>query len=336
MRRLRWICLTFLWMLTAGILPVFGQSDWTPVVPGGDTLCAGGDPYAFFTRQANPDKLLIYFQGGGACWNAETCDANAGIYDRVVEGDEASRLSSGIFNPAAGGENPFADYSAVFVPYCTGDLHTGSSTVTYGEQVVHHNGYANATAALNWAFATYPAPDQVAIVGCSAGSYASIFYAPTIARRYSGADIVQLGDSGVGRIMPGWGGFDVWGTFAHLPRGVRRTAPDAFIASIYRAAARAYPRVEFAEYNTFNDNVQAYYFVLMGGTLPDWVIGLENSIAALTGLANFNAYTASGGEHCITTSDRFYSEAVGGVRFRDWFAALLAGESVPDVHCTAC
>jgi hypothetical protein len=63
---------------------------------------------------------------------------------------------------------------------------------------------------------------------------------------------------------------------------------------------------------------------------------LENSITALTVLANFRAYTAGGGEHCITTSERFYSEAVDGVRFRDWFAALVSGGDVPNVHCTAC
>jgi hypothetical protein len=317
-------------------IPAFGQAGWTPVSPGGDTLCARGAPYTFFTRAGNPDKLLIFFQGGGACWNAETCDPNSGLFDDVVLGDEINAYSTGIFNPAAGGENPFADYSAVFVPYCTGDWHTGSSAVTYGDQTIHHNGYANVTAALDWAFANVPSPDQVVVSGCSAGSYASIFYTPTIARRYSRADIVQLGDAGVGRVPPGWGGFDVWGTFAHLPRGVRRTAPELFIEAVYRGVARAYPRVELAQYNSFNDNVQVRYFEIMGGWLADWVVGLENSIAVLTGLANFHAYTAAGGEHCITTSDRFYSEAVDGVRFRDWLAALLAGEAVPDVHCTTC
>lgn len=320
----------------ASVLPVSGQAGWTAVSPGGDTLCARGAPYTFFTRAGDPNKLLIFFQGGGACWNAETCNPNTGLFDDVVTGDEINAYSTGIFNPAAGGENPFADYSAVFVPYCTGDWHMGSSSVSYGDMTIHHNGYANASAALEWAFANYPAPREVVVSGCSAGSYASIFYMPTIARRYSRSHIVQFGDSGAGRVLPEWGGFGVWGTFARLPRGVRRTAPEMFIEAIYRAVARSYPRVQLSQYNTFNDNVQVRYFELMGGSLADWVIGLENSIAALSNLANFHAYTAAGGEHCITTSDRFYGEAVDGVRFRDWLAALIAGEAVPDVHCTTC
>jgi hypothetical protein len=335
--RVRILIFTALLLLSgAGVLPVFGQAGWTPVSPGGDTLCARGAPYTFFTRAGDPDKLLIFFQGGGACWNAETCDPNVGLFDDVVLSDEINAYSTGIFNPAAGAENPLASYSAVFVPYCTGDWHTGSSSVSYGDQTIHHNGYANASAALDWAFANYPAPREVVVSGCSAGSYASIFYTPTIARRYSRSNIVQVGDAGAGQVVPGWGGFDVWGTFAHLPRGVRRTTPELFVESLYRAAARSYPRVQLAQYNSFNDNVQVRYFEIMGGWLADWVIGLENTIAALSNLANFHAYTAAGGEHCITTSDRFYSEAVDGIRFRDWLAALIAGEDVPDVHCSTC
>jgi hypothetical protein len=334
--RLRIMALGWIVLLIGGgsLLPVFAQNGWTMVVPGGAALCARGTPYAFFTRAANPDKLLIYFEGGGACWDEATCDPNARLFDDLVQGDEMNGYSTGIF--AANGENPLVDYSAVFVPYCTGDLHTGSSTATYGDQTMHYNGYANAAAALDWAFANYPAPAEVVVSGCSAGSYASIFYTPTIARRFSRAAVVQLGDAGVGRMMPEWGGLDVWGTFAHLPRGVRRTAPDSFTDALYRGVSRSYPRVSLAQYNTFNDNVQAFYFGLMGGSLSEWVIGLENSIASLGGLANFHAYTAAGGEHCITPTDRFYSEAVDGVRFRDWFAGLVAGENVPDVHCSTC
>lgn len=335
MRLRHFIFLAVLLTSGASVLPAFSQSGWAAIVPGGDTLCARGSPYAFFTRAANPAKLLIYFQGGGACWDAATCAPIPAAFDDVVLGDEINAYSTGIFN-FANGENPLADYSTVFVPYCTGDWHTGSTTVAYGEQTIHHNGYANATATLNWTFANFPAPDEVVISGCSAGSYASIYYTPTIARRYARARMTQMGDGGIGGVVPGWGGFDIWGTFGHLPRGVRRTAPEAFIDALYRGVSRSYPRVRFAQYNTFNDNVQVRYFGLMGGSLSDWVIGLENSIAALTGLANFRAYTAGGGEHCITTSERFYSEAVDGVRFRDWVATLVGGGDVPNMHCTAC
>ena len=31
-------------------------------------ICIAGTPYSVFTRQGHPKKLLIFLQGGGACW----------------------------------------------------------------------------------------------------------------------------------------------------------------------------------------------------------------------------------------------------------------------------
>ena len=31
-------------------------------------VCIAGTDYSVFTRQGNPKKLLIFLQGGGACW----------------------------------------------------------------------------------------------------------------------------------------------------------------------------------------------------------------------------------------------------------------------------
>lgn len=36
---------------------------------GGDgPVCIAGTPFSAFTRVGNPSKLLIFLQGGGACW----------------------------------------------------------------------------------------------------------------------------------------------------------------------------------------------------------------------------------------------------------------------------
>lgn len=99
------------------------------------------------------DKLLLFFQGGGACWDKLstsgdfcTTDANPsglnGVFDRE--------------NPA----NPFAGYTVVQVLYCSGDLHAGNVTRPYtdsaGEPVVQV-GYENTKAAVAWAKANLDA-----------------------------------------------------------------------------------------------------------------------------------------------------------------------------------
>ena len=303
-------------------------SGWTPVTPGGDALCARGTPYTFFVRPGDPSKLLIFFQGGGACWNDETCAPGSGLFDDVVEGGEAGAFSQGIFDPT-NPENPLAGYSTVFVSYCTGDYHLGTKTVDYATGTVDHKGYVNATAALNWTFVNYPHPSDVVVTGCSAGAIGSIYYTPTIARRYRSAHLTQFGDAGIGVINPGWGGFDVWGTRS------RRAAPDQFVSSLYASAARSYPRDRFGEYTSYNDGVQTNYYSLTGAVIA-WPLAMDSLIDGLQRYHNFRSYVAPGGEHCIAPTDRFYSENVNGVRFRDWFAGLVAGSPIDSVHCTEC
>ena len=40
---------------------------WHAVEPGGDTICSRGQPWAFFFRPGVVNKLVVEFQGGGAC-----------------------------------------------------------------------------------------------------------------------------------------------------------------------------------------------------------------------------------------------------------------------------
>ena len=312
----------------ASTQPTAQAQDWTPITPGGDALCALGTPYTFFVREGDPSKLLIFFEGGGACWNDETCAPGSGLYDPVVEGGEAAAYNQGIFD-AGNPENPLAGYSTIFVSYCTGDYHLGTKAVEYAGGTVDHVGYTDATAALNWTFANYPRPSKVVVAGCSAGAIGSIYYTPTIARRYRSAHLTEFGDAGIGVINPAWGGFDVWGVRN------RRAAPDQFVASLTASAARSYPRAEIGAYTTYNDSVQTNYDVMMGA-VEAWPLAMQRTLDGLQRYANFGSFVAPGGEHCITPTPRFYGETVNGVRFRDWFAALVSGEHVADVMCTDC
>ena len=61
-------------VLAFGVLApsaTFAQ-EWETVVPGGDTICSDGSPYRFFVHRGDPGKLLIEFEGGGACWSGST------------------------------------------------------------------------------------------------------------------------------------------------------------------------------------------------------------------------------------------------------------------------
>ena len=94
MRKLLFFALLLLLMSLTSIAQA---QDWMEVTPGGDAVCARGTPYSFFVRSGDPKKLLIFFEGGGACWNDATCAPNSGLFDEVVEGGEAADLQSGDF-----------------------------------------------------------------------------------------------------------------------------------------------------------------------------------------------------------------------------------------------
>ena len=47
---------------------------WQEILPGGESICSDDSPYKFLTREGDSKKLLVYLQGGGACWFRGNCD----------------------------------------------------------------------------------------------------------------------------------------------------------------------------------------------------------------------------------------------------------------------
>ena len=48
-------------------------SEWEKIVPGGDCKCADGSEFAFWERDADPNRIVLYLDGGGACIDSTTC-----------------------------------------------------------------------------------------------------------------------------------------------------------------------------------------------------------------------------------------------------------------------
>ncbi|MCH7788969.1 MAG: hypothetical protein IH940_05955, partial [Acidobacteria bacterium] len=124
--------------------------EWVTHEAGAGCVCTDGSEYIYFSRTNNPEKVLLYYQGGGACFSEEMCDFNSGSYDATIDPDEhPSDPGSGIFeldNP----NNPFADWSIIFMPYCSGDVFLGDTTNDYDDDgdgevlTIEHRGYRNA------------------------------------------------------------------------------------------------------------------------------------------------------------------------------------------------
>ena len=332
--------------LLGALAPEFALAQqWETVTPGGATMCSDGSPYRFFVHRGDPAKLLIEFEGGGACSSGPTCEADA--YNKTITNDpEVARQTGqlqGIYdrsNPA----NPFKDYTHVYIPYCTGDLHWGNATAQYttltgAPLTIEHKGAANAVTALNWAGANVPAPAQVVVAGCSAGGYGAALWSAKIAMAYPGARMVELADSAAGVVPDGffattlssWNVASAWPDF--IPDlALDRVDPATLsLPKLYTSVAGFFPTASFSQFNTRTDSVQIFFYALSKGTISatdavDWSAKMVSNVEQI-GAANpnFRAYLAPGTEHCVINRPSFYTQTVGGKKFSDWVTTLLSG-----------
>jgi hypothetical protein len=345
-------------------LPTFAElkDGWNTLTPGGETSCAVDPNYRFFVRRAAPDRLLVFFQGGGACMDGRSCDPDG---QPTFDGEPIFKATANVAPPPQGGifdlahpDNPFAEYSTVFVSYCTGDLHLGASDTTYTNEdargtrqsVIKHRGQVNAMTALQWMYANFPALRDIFVTGTSAGGYATPFYASVLARHYPRARVAGLADAagalrGPGSAEPdrrqGMAVRSPWG----LPEGLRRhpgwerfQAVLPGIVELYVTAASAAPGVGLFQLDHAHDRQQRLRYLIHIGVPNADVFGAlrANRRDISAAVPRFRSFIAGGPDHGIMSTSRFYSYNTEGRRLRDWVAAIAAGEMVQNVECPEC
>jgi len=150
-------------------------------------VCIAGTDYSVFTKEGDPKKLLIFLQGGGACWqNFYNCNILASSQSPPPAGPFPGVFDSG--SP----DNPFADYSVVYMPYCDGSTFGGDNDVhdasfPFGP-TRHHRGLRNASAGMDVAGERFPNAKQITVMGHSAGGVGVAAFAPFLARFVFGND----------------------------------------------------------------------------------------------------------------------------------------------------
>ncbi|MDB4908371.1 MAG: hypothetical protein JWO05_3155 [Gemmatimonadetes bacterium] len=323
------------------------HDGWNTIAGPPGTGCAQDSAFRLLVRPGAPDKLLIFLNGGGACWRAADCNTKGrGTYTTRADTANDPTGGNGIFatdNP----KNPLRNFTMVFVPYCTGDVHLGARTSQYElpdstapggvrRFAVRHQGAANLEFALSWVQSNIRNPTVIVVTGSSAGAIPSPVLAERLALANRRARVVQLGDGagayhtpGTPRLMSQWGATD------YLRRDpVYRDLDSAsfYFEALYTRAAHAAPRVTFAQYNAVDDATQGFFLSLLGiRGIPlshFLTLGLDELHAAIP---SFRAYTAPGRVHTILRSNAVYTTTVDGVAFVDWLSALVEGRAISDV-----
>ena len=321
-------------------------AGWNQIDGGAGTACALGTPYSFFARPGNPDKLMVYFEGGGACWNGETCDVRGRpSFDPQVDSTDHPSRWRGLFDFTRD-DNPVKDYTIVVVTYCTGDtfLNDRARTYTSGPRSrepnrtfeIKHIGALDAQYVLDWTYAHVRHPGRVFVTGSSAGAIPSPLYAVQVAKRYPKANVVQLGDAAGGyrsaEVAPN---LFRSGAAERLRRDRAYRGVDSASLNfemLYIVSAREAPRASFAQYNNVEDSVQAGFLRALGEERVDLAPLLRANLSDIRrAVPRLRSYTAPGAMHTILQRPQFYTMTVDGTPFRDWLAAQLDGKRVDNV-----
>ena len=326
---------------------------WLEVRPGGETLCARGGEYAYFVRPGDPEKVVLEFQGGGACWDDMTCSVAGAIFNEDIENTRSAvgMYRQGIYdhdNP----DNPFKGWTHVMVPYCTGDVHWGNADSTYGqgdnEFTIHHRGYVNALSAVEWIGHEIEAPSKIAVTGCSAGGYGSIVWSAWMMETYPDANVYQFSDSAAGIITEQFfaASFPTWGVQNAFPAWIPELDMsmvdylDLDLTDVYEIIGNHYPNDRVSQYNTALDKTQIFFYEAMNGNggANEWTERMSESMFKIKqATPNFNSYLAPGDVHCTIPIGDFYTREVNGVRVVDWLKNYLDEDSeVEDVMCDDC
>jgi hypothetical protein len=173
--------------------PVSAPDRTWKAIPVDGTQCRDRQRAGFgINTNAASDKLLIYMEGGGACFNVTTC-LQSGRSWAVTDQNAGSAADKFILN-RSNAMNPFRDWNLVYVPYCSGDVHTGTAISGYNGDP--QTGYTNFFKYLQRVVATFKNLKQVVLSGSSAGGFGAAWNWMLVQDAFGDVPVFVLDDSG--------------------------------------------------------------------------------------------------------------------------------------------
>jgi hypothetical protein len=318
-------------LVAVGVGRYLGDSTPAETVPNGawdslrfdpaeaKAICLRGDPYRVEVHHGTNNKVLLYLEGGGACWNNQNC-----WLAPTVKLTAEPTFGAGIFeldNPA----NPFKDWNIVFVPYCDGSVFSGDNLADYDGKPTYHHGLQNLSAAVTAMRAAFPAPEAIAVTGSSAGGYGTYSGYAVTRVAYPDTPIVTINDSGPGLQNPD-----------DTANAAERLANWRYAQYVPPSCTRCAEQLTYlTEWGLDRDpTLRVGYF----SNLRDFVIRTFNNLSAdayealLLGVTDdlhsrqperFKRFFIQGEQHTVLELPSFYTTAIGDTTVRDWTADLL-------------
>lgn len=327
-------------------------NGWTRHVfdeAGGDgPICVAGTPYSVYTRIRNPKKVVLFMQGGGACWQdfyfcnilaeaqgPEVSDAG-GIWTDKIKTDDGRKRS------------PIHNWSVVYMPYCDGSVFSGDNAVfdiPFGEAlgvptgiVRHHRGLRNASAGIDLAKSMFPNARKILLAGSSAGGVGAVAMAPFLTRMNFGnkARLRVYNDAGPVAINP----FDI--------AGIQQRAADWLFGQFYPASCADCDdmgqgtalinwrlendsTIREAFYSTDGDATNRFFLQVPTQEAYRGLILSEHGALHDAHPDRYRRFIRSGStDHIALQSDEFYDIEADGESLYRWMKDFIRGKDAWD------
>jgi hypothetical protein len=295
--------------------PIVASADAWTWVPFPDALCGDGSSVGIgINPSSTGTNVLIYLEGGGACYDEETCYTlqTAAYFGGYSESDFNAEAADSSYLAEPGGffdrtatTNPFKDYSYVYVPYCTGDVHAGSNVVQLGTHTAHFVGFRNMTAYLSRIYPTFRGAGRVVLAGSSAGGYGAALNWWQTQRAFGNVRVDMIDDSGTFMppdILAEGNGSDAkeitaWNTPATRPPPCTTCATA--IDTIFDFYSTQFPGNRGALLSYTQDSVLPSYFGITTAEFTSGLDELEASQFNATSNPNLAYFTYAGSGHVL-------------------------------------
>jgi hypothetical protein len=320
-------------------------AGWKAVAGGHGTGCAtDATPYEFYVHEGDPKRLAIYFQGGGGCWNSRNCGLDGQkTFDNSIDDTDRPWLNKSVVGgilDAANPANPVREFTIVFAPYCTADVHLGARTERFetadGKHLnIAYRGLANAQRVMDWVTQQYSDPQRIFVSGGSAGAIPSPIFASQLARHYTKAQVVGVGDGAGGyrtNRLAQW--LELWGAtraLKHDPLYRDLDVQTANFEDFYSRAAPV-PNLQLGQVNSIEDGVQIFFLAQLGNEVKSLAPLLSANIADLRkSNPKLRTYTMPGKVHTVLTRPDFYTAKVDEVALSKWVDDLVNGRKAANI-----
>lgn len=312
--------------------------QWFPIE---GAICRDGSQAGFSVNAVEgATDLMVFFEGGGACFEAMNCAANPPSIS--VTGRWPGAV--GMFNREQA-SNPFKDWNLVYLPYCTGDVFSGSTTNVVIEHVRGEQqfvGDTNMRLFLDRLVPTFHDTKRLAITGISAGGMSALANTQRLSRAFGDAEVTLIDDGGppltqtyLPACLQSW-----WNELWNLDKsviadcGAGCTSADNFLMDVSQQLVRA---DETRIHGLFSFKEDAVVRLLYSFGAKDCAMkpipymkaselssGLDEFRAIMRAQSDrFGTYYAPGTAHTCIQTDCLYGMNVDGVALTTWIQDLI-------------